>query len=69
MTSDETKWVARNTTLLEQKYSGKYIAVAGKQVVASGKTVKEVFKRVDRKRIEKPLITYVPKKGEEITLV
>ena len=69
MTSNETLWIARNTQMLEKKYSGKYIAVAGNQVVASGRSVKEVFRTVDRKRIERPLITYVPRKGEEILLI
>ena len=69
MASEETLFVAQNSALLEKEHSGEYIAVVGSKVVASGKSIQEVYEAVDKKRIKEPLVTYVPKEGEEILLV
>ena len=44
------------------KYSGKYIAYAGKilNILASGSTIQAVEKKLKKKKIAKATITYIP---------
>ncbi len=69
MPSKETMYIAQHTGELARKYKGSYIAVFKDKVIASGKTISEVYKIADELKIKKPLVTYVPKKGEELLLV
>ena len=69
MTSTETLYLISHSTELENEYAGKYIAVHENKVVASGKTIHEVYEATDKIGIKDPLITYVPKAGEELLLV
>lgn len=48
------------------KYSGKWIAVFGNKIVASGKSAKDVFEAAKASGIKLPLITKVPRKDEEM---
>jgi hypothetical protein len=69
MTSTETLYLIAHSSELENEYAGKYIAVHENKVVASGKTIHEVYEATDKIGIKDPLITYVPKAGEELLLV
>ena len=51
------------------KYAGKYIAIHGDKVVASGRTIHELYELTDKIGIKEPLVTYVPRAGEELLLV
>lgn len=42
MLTDDQKWIYEHFSELVNKYAGKYISVAGGQVVAVGDSVKEV---------------------------
>lgn len=52
------------------KYQGKWVAILGKRVLASGKTLKDIEKYVKRKASDKtplsqlPAAFKVPRKGE-----
>jgi hypothetical protein len=69
MPSEDLLFVLANEDKLEQEYSGKYIAIAKNRVVAVGRSVAEVYKSVKELNITNPLVTYVPKDGEEALLV
>ncbi len=61
----EHKWLAGHPSAMEN-FSGKWIAVLGGKIVASGGSYEDVWSRVKTNSIEKmPLITYVLKPGEE----
>ena len=68
MTNKETLYLMEHSRELEQGYSGKYIAVSGEKVVATGRTIHEVYEQTDEQGIEEPLVSYVPREGEEIRL-
>lgn len=69
MPSEDLLFVFANEVKLEQEYSGKYIAISNSSVVAVGRSVAEVYKSVRKMNIANPLVTYVPKDGEEALLV
>ena len=68
MISEELKYLIENTEILEKEHSGKYIALYQGKIVATGKTIHEVYAIVERLTIKTPLVTYVPKEGEETLL-
>ena len=69
MPSEDIIFILKNEKKLEKKYSGKYVAVWKKKVVAAGKTISEVYHVVKESKFKNPLITYIPKKGEEALLI
>ena len=69
MNSTETLYLIQHSSEIENEFAGKYIAIFGDKVIASGKTIHEVYEVADKLGIEDPLITYVPKAGEELLLV
>jgi len=69
MPSEDMIYVMENKSKLEEKYSGKYVAIFKKKVVAVGRTVSEVYKIVKNMKIRSPLVTYIPKEGEEALLI
>ncbi len=69
MPSEDMIYVLENKGKLEDEYSGKYIAIYKKKVVAVGRTVAEVYKMVKEIKIKNPLVTYIPKEGEEALLI
>ncbi|MBI2583746.1 MAG: hypothetical protein HYW25_03705 [Candidatus Aenigmarchaeota archaeon] len=54
------EWIKTNFKELRRKYPGKYIAVSGGRVIASGGTAKEVLKKVENEDIKKIRFTHVP---------
>ncbi|MBU7048265.1 MAG: hypothetical protein HXS54_17670 [Theionarchaea archaeon] len=58
-----------NKEALEEEHSGKYIAVHEERIVATGKTVHEVYVVVKELKIENPLVTYMPRENEEAFLI
>ena len=69
MTNAETMYIMQHASEIEEDYAGKYIAVHKDKVVAMGLAIHEVYEVTDRMGIKDPLITYVPKAGEEILLI
>ena len=66
----ESKWISEHSDKVDN-YSGKWIAVLkDKGIVASGDTLKEVKRELDRKEIkELPLITKVPREDEGMSIL
>lgn len=69
MPSEDMLFVLANEEKLEQEYSGKFIAISKNSVIAVGRSVGEVYKSVKKMNISNPLVTYVPKEGEEALLI
>jgi len=62
----ESLWVSRNQSRL-LPYEGKWIAVYGGKVAASGRTVREAMGAWKAKRLKgQPLLTKVPRRDEAI---
>ena len=65
MKEKELNWISTHFEELEH-YWGKWVAIVGDRIVASGDSVKEVMEIVNQKKIkEQPLVTLVPSKDEE----
>lgn len=66
----ESKWISKNTNIVD-KYTGKWVAILeDKGVVASGDTIKEVNRELLKKGIKKlPLITKIPRDDEEMSIL
>ena len=69
MISEEVKYLIENREILEKDHSGKYIALHHGEVIATGRTIHEVYDALEDLNISNPLITYVPKEGEEAFLI
>ena len=69
MPSEDMIFLMENKAKLEEEYSGKYVAIWKKKVVAVGRTVSEVYKTVKDMKIGNPLVTYMPQPGEEALLI
>ncbi|MCK4614482.1 MAG: hypothetical protein KAU14_06740 [Thermoplasmata archaeon] len=69
MPSENMIYVLENKAKLEDEYGGKYVAICRKKVVAVGRTVSEVYRTVKEMNIKNPLVTYMPKEGEEALLI
>ena len=69
MPSEEMLFLLENKAKLEEEYSGKYVAIWKKKVIAYGRTVSEVYRLVKDMKISNPLVTYLPKPGEEALLI
>jgi hypothetical protein len=69
MTSAETMYLIQHSGEIENEFAGKYIAIFQDKVIACGKTIHEVYETTDRMGVKDPLITYVPRAGEELLLV
>lgn len=60
---DEMNWFASSPKELEE-FRGKYIALVGKEVVASGESAKEVLEKAREKYPSTvPVLTFIPQKG------
>ena len=70
MQSTESKWISEHSDLID-KHTGKWVAVLkDKGVVASGDTIKEVKKELEKKGIkELPLITKIPREDEGMSIL
>lgn len=69
MMSEEVKYLIENRETLEKDHSGKYIAVHNGKIVTAGRTIHEVYDTLEELNISNPLVTYVPKEGEEALLI
>ncbi len=54
---------------LEDKYSGKYLAIIDEKIVSIERTSLEADRKGRKKSKKIPLVTYIPKKGEELVLI
>lgn len=69
MVSDDVMYLMENKGNLEKEYGGKYVAIYQKKIVAISKTIHEVYEELKKINVKNPLITYVPKEGEEALLI
>ena len=69
MVSEEMLYLMRNREKLEEEQEGRYVAIYKNKVVATGRSIHEVYMEVKRKRIKNPLVTYIPRRGEEALLI
>lgn len=69
MPSEDMIFMLDNKEKLEDEHSGKYVAIWKKKVVAVGKSVSEIYKIVREMNVINPLVTYIPKEGEEALLI
>jgi hypothetical protein len=69
MTSPETMYLLEHSSEIEDRYAGRYIAIHGDKIVAAGRTIHELYELTDKIGIKDPLVTYVPRDGEELLLV
>ncbi len=66
MGKKELNWLSEHSKEIE-KYSGKWIAILGEQILATGDSVRSVMRDVKKKHIKGlPLVTKVPRKDEEM---
>ena len=59
MTTTETMYLIEHSSVIEDEYAGKYIAVHNDKIIADGRTIHEVYEATDKLGIKDPLITYV----------
>jgi len=69
MRDKDHEWIIEHEQELETKYSGKYVAVVDETIVAVERTSLEADKKGRAKTKKLPLVTYVPKSGEELVLI
>jgi len=69
MPSEELIFLMENKSDLEEEYPGRYVAVVKKKVVAVGRSVAEVYAALSNLKVKNPLVTYIPKEGEEALLI
>lgn len=69
MRDKDHEWIIEHEQELEMKYSGKYVAVVDGTIVAVERTSLEADKKGREKTKKLPLVTYVPKSGEELVLI
>ena len=69
MPSEDMMFMLANREQLESEYSGKYVAVWKKKIVAVGRSVSEIYRIVRELNLTNPLVTYIPKEGEEALLI
>jgi len=69
MQDKDHEWIIEHEQELETKYSGKYVAVVDGTIVAVERTSLEADKKGREKTKKLPLVTYVPKSGEELVLI
>ena len=63
------EWCVDHPEELE-KFPGKWVAVVEDRIVANGDSYRAVYREAKRKFPEKiPLVTYVPRKGEELLIL
>jgi hypothetical protein len=58
-------WITENFESLVSKYGGKYIGVAGKEVVSSGLTPREVIQKAKKKGKEEEEVSLLKVPTEE----
>lgn len=67
--SAEHNWLVEHHAEVE-KYGGRWIAIVGEELVSDGKTLQGVYRKALKRNPGKiPLVTYVPRRGEELLIV
>ena len=69
MVSEEMLYLMKNKEKLEREHEGKYVAIYKDKLVAIGRTIHEIYEKVQNTNIKNPLVTYIPRKGEEALLI
>ena len=57
---EDGKWLSTWGADEHERYSGKYVAVRAKQVVASAESLEDVYKELEAQRIRRVFIAYIP---------
>lgn len=58
--ADALEWVSRHLAELQEKYPGRWIAIAGSRVVAASATLPDLLQQLSTLRIDRLFITEVP---------
>ena len=53
-------WVSRNLDRLRGQYAGRWIAVAGDQVVANAASLPDLLQQVEQANVQQPFVTQIP---------
>jgi len=69
MKDRDHEWIIEHEKELEEKHLGKYVAIVDETIVAVERTSLEADRKGREKSKKIPLVTYVPKKGEELVLI
>ena len=69
MVSDDVMFLMENKGNLEKEFGGKFVAIYQKKIVAISKTIHEIYDELKKLNIKDPLVTYIPKEGEEALLI
>jgi len=69
MKDRDHEWIIEHEKELEEKHAGKYVAIVDETIVAVERTSLEADRKGREKSKKIPLVTYVPKKGEELVLI
>ena len=69
MVSEEMLYLIANKEKLEKEYGGRYVAVYKNKIVAIGRTIHEVYDSIKSTNIRNPLVSYIPREGEEALLI
>jgi hypothetical protein len=69
MRDKDHNWIIEHEKELEEKYSGKYVTIIDEKIVAIERTSLEADRKGRERSNKIPLVTYVPKKGEELVLI
>ncbi|MBU0672841.1 MAG: hypothetical protein KJ732_07440 [Candidatus Margulisbacteria bacterium] len=60
---EDFQWLVKNTSALQQKSAGKFVAVVDKRVAGIGRTAKEAYEKAQKACPGKePLLDMVPSK-------
>ena len=66
--SVEHNWLVEHHAEVE-KYGGRWIAIV-EELLSNGKTLQEAYRKAVKRNPRKiPLVTYVPKRGEELLII
>jgi len=69
MQSQESEWISQHPQIIS-KQSGKWIAVLKDKIIAVGDSIAEIKRTLNKKGIkELPLITKIPRKDEEMSIL
>ena len=66
----DDEWLTEHSYELSKEHPGEHVAVIDQKAVAFGKDFSEAYRKAKRKFPDRaPLVSYIPKKGDELLLV
>ena len=68
--SREFRFYVSKAPEINRRFAGKHVAIVGNQVVASGESPLEVWKRAKKSHpLSRPLLAYVPKRDTLVLII